>query len=46
MGAPEVTAFLSSLATDRNVATATQNQALAALLFPYKGGATLGATAP
>jgi len=36
MGAPEVTAFLSWLATDRNVAAATQNQALAALLFLYK----------
>ena len=33
MGAPEVTAFLSWLATDRNVAAATQNQALSALLF-------------
>ena len=29
MGAPEVTAFLSWLATDRNVVAATQNQALA-----------------
>ena len=36
MGEPEVTAFLSWLATDRNVAAATQNQALAALLFLYK----------
>ena len=36
MGAPEVTAFLSWLATNRNVAAATQNQALAALLFLYK----------
>ena len=36
MGAPEVTAFLSHLARDRNVAAATQNQALAALLFLYK----------
>lgn len=36
MGAAEVTAFLSWLATDRNVAAATQNQALAALLFLYK----------
>ena len=33
MGAPEVTAFPSWPATDRNVAAATQNQALAALLF-------------
>jgi site-specific recombinase XerD len=36
MGAVEVTAFLSWLATARNVAAATQNQALAALLFLYK----------
>jgi integron integrase len=36
MGAAEVMAFLGSLATDRNVAAATQNQALAALLFLYK----------
>jgi integron integrase len=36
MGAEEVTAFLSWLATQRNVAAATQNQALSALLFLYK----------
>jgi integron integrase len=36
MGAKEVEAFLSWLATERNVAAATQNQALAALLFLYK----------
>lgn len=36
MGAAEVGAFLSSLAVERNVAAATQNQALAALLFLYK----------
>ena len=36
MGAPEVTAFLSHLARDRDVAASTQNQALAALLFLYK----------
>jgi integron integrase len=36
MAAPEVTAFLSHLARDRNVAAATQNQALAAILFLYK----------
>jgi integron integrase len=36
MGAEEVTAFLSWLATARNVAAATQNQALSALLFLYK----------
>jgi integrase len=36
MSAAEVTAFLSWLATERNVAAATQNQALSALLFLYK----------
>lgn len=36
MGAPEVEAFLSYLATNREVAAATQAQALAALLFLYK----------
>lgn len=36
MGAVEVTAFLTSLATERHVASSTQNQALAALLFLYK----------
>jgi integron integrase len=36
MGAPEVSAFLSWLASQRNVAAATQNQALSALLFLYK----------
>src|SRR5688572_33052999 len=36
MGAPEVTGFLSWLATERSVAAATQNQALSALLFLYK----------
>ena len=36
MGAAEVSAFLSWLATDRNVAAATQNQALSALLFLYR----------
>ena len=36
MGASEVTAFLSWLATERDVAAATQNQALSALLFLYK----------
>ena len=35
MGEREVTAFLSHLASERNVAAATQNQALAALLFLY-----------
>jgi site-specific recombinase XerD len=36
MGAPEVARFLSSLAVDANVAAATQNQALSALLFLYR----------
>ena len=36
MGATEVTAFLNWLAAERNVAAATQNQALNALLFLYK----------
>ncbi len=36
MGGPEVTAFLSSLASDEHVAASTQNQALAALLFLYR----------
>lgn len=36
MGAAEVTAFLSRLALKENVAAATQNQALAAILFLYK----------
>jgi integron integrase len=36
MGAPEVTAFLGSLATHGRVSASTQNQALAALLFLYK----------
>jgi hypothetical protein len=35
MGAAEVTAFLSGLATERCVSASTQNQALAALLFLY-----------
>ncbi len=35
MGGPEVTAFLSSLATDGRVSASTQNQALAAILFLY-----------
>ena len=36
LGEAEVSAFLSYLASERNVAAATQNQALAALLFLYK----------
>ena len=39
MGAPEVTAFLSSLAA-HGVSASTQNQALSAILFLY--GAVLG----
>jgi integron integrase len=37
MGEPEVTAFLTHLARAGKVAAATQNQALSALLFLYKG---------
>jgi len=36
LGGREVSEFLSFLATQRNVAAATQNQALSALLFLYK----------
>lgn len=36
MGAPEVEAFLSHLATEGNVSASTQNQALSALLFLYR----------
>jgi integron integrase len=36
IGAAEVTAFLNHLARERNVAAATQNQALSALLFLYR----------
>lgn len=36
MGEREVTAFLSDLATRRQVSASTQNQALAALLFLYR----------
>ena len=36
MGEPEIAQFLSHLATDLNVATSTQNQALSALLFLYQ----------
>jgi hypothetical protein len=35
LGAAEVTAFLTHLATNRKVSASTQNQALAALLFLY-----------
>jgi integrase len=40
MGEPEVSAFLTALATDRRVSASTQNQAIAALLFLY--GRVLG----
>ena len=36
MGADEVNAFISSLATVSNVSAATQNQALSAILFLYR----------
>jgi len=36
MGAPEIRAFLSYLALQRNVASATQNQALNAIVFLYE----------
>lgn len=44
MGAAEVEAFLSYLASERNVAAATQAQALSAVLFLYK--AVLGVELP
>lgn len=36
MGAPEISAFLTQLATEHKVSASTQNQALAALLFLYR----------
>lgn len=36
MGEPEITAFLSNLATQGRVSASTQNQALAAILFLYQ----------
>jgi integrase len=36
LGGVEVSAFLTSLATDRQVSASTQNQALAAILFLYR----------
>jgi integron integrase len=44
MGAPEVEAFLTLLASRHQVAASTQNQALAALLFLYRE--VLGVTLP
>ncbi|MDR7475947.1 MAG: integron integrase, partial [Armatimonadota bacterium] len=37
MGAVDITEFLTSLAVQRKVAASTQNQALSALLFLYRG---------
>src|SRR5512140_2527381 len=36
LGAPDVAAFLSALATEDRMAASTQNQALSALLFLYR----------
>jgi integron integrase len=36
MGAVEIQAFLTHLATERNIAASTQNQALSAVLFLYR----------
>jgi integron integrase len=36
MGVPEIQAFLAHLASERNVAASTQNQALSAILFLYR----------
>jgi integron integrase len=36
MGAPEIQVFLTYLATERNIAASTQNQALSAVLFLYR----------
>ena len=44
MGAPEVEAFLSALATELDVSASTQNQAKHAVLFLYKQ--VLGVTLP
>jgi hypothetical protein len=43
LGESDVTAFLSHLATQRNVAAATQNQALAPPALPLQGSAKQGA---
>lgn len=37
MGAPEIVVFLSHLASQGKVSASTQNQALSALLFVYRG---------
>ena len=44
MGAPEVEAFLSHLATEGNVSASTQNQALSVLVFLYRE--VIGVTLP
>lgn len=36
MGEKEISQYISNLATDRNVASSTQNQALNAIVFLYK----------
>jgi site-specific recombinase XerD len=36
MSTPEIEAFITHLAVDRNVAVSTQNQALSAVLFLYR----------
>jgi len=36
MGVPEIEAFLTHLAVDKNVAASTQNQAFSAILFLYR----------
>jgi integron integrase len=36
MGAPEIQAFITHLAVEKNVAASTQNQALSAVLFLYR----------
>jgi len=36
MGEPEIQAFLTYIATKRNVSASTQNQALSALIFLYR----------
>jgi len=36
MGVPEIQAFITHLATDRNMAASSQNQALSAILFLYR----------
>ena len=42
MGTEEIKAFLTHLAVDENVAAATQNQALKAILFLYREVLTMG----